>query len=413
MSELAIDGGTPVRTDPWPPRLQIDDREIDAVMDLMTAAKAGGAFDRYAGEHVDEYEVQFAEAIGTRWATGMSAGTAAIHSALAALRLEPGTEVISAPITDQGAVMPVVNLGLIPVFADASPECMNMSPEGIRAKITENTGAIICAHIAGIPCEMDEIMAIAEEHDLHVIEDCAQAHGATYDGDFVGSLGDAGAYSLMSGKHTVAGGQGGMVVTDDEDLYWNAKRFADRGKPFNSEVDSNLFLGLNYRMTELDAVIGKVQLRKMVDIADRRRAFVYKLEEELADSEAFSVCWYPDKSDPAWWFLLIRIHEEKLTCDKAGAVEAIQAEGIPMGINYGAVAPKAHWLQERSAFGRQSHFPWDCVWPDGDWDWALDVPNAWKADENHMRMGVHECLTEQEALDTAEALHKVEEAYLA
>lgn len=413
MSKPAIDGGTPVRTDPWPARLQIDDREIDAVVELMTAAKAGGAFDRYGGEHVDDYEVKFAEIIGTAWATGTSAGTAAIHSALAALQLEPGTEVITAPITDQGAVMPVIAQGLIPVFADASPECMNMSPDGIRAKITERTGAIVCAHIAGIPCEMDEIMSIAAEHDLFVIEDCAQAHGATWDGKFVGSVGHAGAYSLMSGKHTVAGGQGGMVVTDDEELYWNAKRFADRGKPFNSEVEGNLFLGLNYRMTELDAVIGKVQLGKMVEIADRRRAFVSKLEEQIADLEAFNVCWYPEKSNPSWWFLLIRIHEEKLTCDKATAVEAIAAEGIPMGLNYGAIAPKAYWLKEQRAYGRKSHFPWDCVWPDGDWEWALDVPNAWAADENHMRMGVHECCGEQEALDTAEALRKVEAAWIA
>jgi perosamine synthetase len=412
MSKLAIDGGTPVRTDPWPARLQIDDREINAVMELMTAAKAGGAFDRYGGIHVDEYEVKFAEKIGTRWATGMSAGTAAVHSALAALRLEPGTEVITAPITDQGAVMPVVAQGCIPVFADASPESMNMSPEGIRAKLTARTGAIICGHIAGIPCQMDEIMAIAAEHDLYVIEDCAQAHGATYGGKTVGSIGHLGAYSLMSGKHTVAGGQGGMVTTDDEELYRNAKRFADRGKPFNSEVAGNLFLGLNYRMTELDAVIGKVQLEKMDDIANRRRAFVYKLEEEIADLQAFNVCWYPEKSDPSWWFLLIRIYPEKLTCDKATAVEAIQAEGIPVGMNYGAIAPKAHWLQEQSAFGRDSHFPWDCVWPDGDWEWALDVPNAWVADENHMRMGVHECCDEQTALDTAEALRKVEAAYM-
>ena len=413
MSTLAIDGGTPVRTDPWPTRVQIDDQEIDAVTNLMNDAKSGGAFDRYGGEHVDDYEVEFAEAIGTAWATGTSAGTAAIHSALAALQLEPGTEVISAPITDQGAVMPVVNLGLIPVFADASPECMNMSPDGIRAKITENTGAIVCAHIAGIPCEMDEIMSIAKEHDLYVIEDCAQAHGATYDGGMVGSIGDLGAYSLMSGKHTVAGGQGGMVVTDDEEMYWNAKRFADRGKSFNSETEGNVFLGLNYRMTELDAVIGKVQLGKMVDIADRRRAFVSKLEEETADLQAFNVCWYPEKSDPSWWFLLIRIHLDRLTCDKAQAVEAIAAEGIPMGLNYGAIAPKSHWLREQSAYGRRSRFPWDCVWPDGDWEWALDVPNAWAADENHMRMGIHECCGEQEALDTAEALRKVEAAYLA
>ncbi len=413
MSKLAIDGGTPVRTDPWPSRVQIDQSEIKAVNDLMTAAMEGGAFDRYAGTLVDEYEQKFAEAIGTRWATGMSAGTAAVHSALGALRLEPGTEVISSPITDQGAVMPIVALGLIPVFADASPECMNMNPDSVREKITERTGAIVCGHIAGIPCEMDEILAIAKEHDLYVIEDCAQAHAATLHGQMVGTFGDLGAFSLMSGKHTTSGGQGGMVTTDDEELYWNAKRFADRGKPFNSDVGSNLFLGMNYRMTELDAVIGMEQLKKMVDIADRRRAFVYRLEKEIEDLQSVKVCWYPEDSDPAWWFLLLRVYPEKLTCDKATFVEAIQAEGIPMGMNYGAIAPNAYWLQNQSAFGRESKFPWDCVWKDGDWEWALSVPNAQVADDNHMRMGIHECCTEREALDTAEALRKVEEAYLA
>ncbi|MCD6362124.1 MAG: DegT/DnrJ/EryC1/StrS family aminotransferase [Armatimonadetes bacterium] len=410
MSKLAIDGGEPVRTDPWPARIQIDDREIDAVMQLMNAARDGGAFDRYGGTEVDTYEQEFAEYMGTKFATACSAGTASIHAALGALRLEPGSEVICAPVTDQGAIMPVVDLNCIPVFADASPECMNMSPEGVRAKITERTRAIVCGHIAGIPCEMDEIMAIAEEHDLWVIEDCAQAHDAVYDGKKVGSIGHMGCFSLMSGKHTTAGGQGGMVVTDDEELYWNAKRFADRGKPFNSEVGSNLFLGLNYRMTELEACVGRVQLQKMAGITDARRAFMRRLEEEIADLETVKVCWYPEKSEPAWWFGLIRIYTEKLTVDKTTFAAAVAAEGIPLSAGYGAIATHAHWLREQSAFGRESHFPWDTLW-DGDWEWAMSVPNAEAADANHMRITVHECLTEREAIDTAAALRKVEEAY--
>ena len=132
-----------------------------------TGKTVGGAFldffDRYGGVHVDEYEVKFAEAVGTRWATGMSAGTAAVHSALGALRLEPGTEVISSPITDQGAVMPVIAQGCIPVFADASPECMNMSPEGIRAKLTDRTGAMVSLNqVLGT----EELFVLSEQGDL-------------------------------------------------------------------------------------------------------------------------------------------------------------------------------------------------------------------------------------------------------
>lgn len=411
MSNLAVDGGTPVRRDPWPARIQIDDREIDAVMALMQAARAGGAFDRYGGTEVDAYEAEFAQYMGTKFATGCSAGTAAIHAALGALRLEPGSEVICAPITDQGAIMPVVDLNCIPVFADASPECMNMSPEGVRAKITERTRAIVCGHIAGIPCQMDEIMTIAAEHDLWVIEDCAQAHDAIYDGRKAGSIGHIGCFSLMSGKHTTAGGQGGMIITNDEELYWNAKRFADRGKPFNSDVGSNLFLGLNYRMTELEACIGRVQLQKMRGIADARRAFMRRLEEEIADLQSVRVCWYPPQSEPSWWFGLLRVYEDRLSVDKATFAAAVAAEGIPVRAAYGAVATRAFWLQEQRAFGRESHFPWDTLW-DGDWQWALSVPGAEAADANHMLISVHECLTEREALDTAAALRKVEEAYL-
>lgn len=410
MSKLAIDGGEPVRTDPWPGRVQIDDREIDTVMELMNAARTGGAFDRYAGEQVDTYEQEFAAQIGTEFATGTGAGTGAIHAALAALRLEPGSEVISAPITDQGAIMPVVDLNCIPIFADASPECMNMDPDSVREEITDRTRAIVCGHIAGIPCEMAEIMQIAEEHDLYVIEDCAQAHDAIYHGEKCGCIGHLAAFSLMSGKHTTSGGQGGMVLTDDQELYWNAKRFADRGKPFNSEVGSNLFLGLNYRMTELEGAIGRVQLQKMEGIADARRAFVSRLEEEIGDLETVRVCWYPEDSQPAWWFLLIRIYPEKLSVDKAQFAAAVAAEGIPMGAGYGAIAPHAHWLQNQCAFGRKSRFPWDTLW-EGDWEEVLKVPGAEAADANHMRMGVHECLTEREAVDTAAALRKVERAY--
>jgi len=410
MSKLAIDGGQPVRTDPWPGRIQIDDREIDAVMELMQAARTGGAFDRYGGVHVDAYEEEFAAYMGTKFGAACSAGTAAVHTALGALRLEPGSEVICSPITDPGAIMPVVDLNLIPIFADAGPESMNMQPDGIRAKITDKTRAIVCGHIAGIPCEMDEIMPIAEEHDLWVIEDCAQAHDAMYDGKKVGSFGHLAAFSLMSGKHTTAGGQGGMVLTDDEELYWNAKRFADRGKPFNSEVGSNLFLGLNYRMTELEACIGRVQLEKMAGIADARRAFMYRLEEEIADLQTVSVCAYPEKSDPAWWFGLIRIYEDKLTVDKAAFAAAVAAEGVPMGAGYGAIATTAQWLVNQSAYGKESHFPWDTLW-DGDWEAALAVPGAEAADANHMRIAVHECLTEAEALDSAAAIRKVEETY--
>ncbi|MFP3905271.1 MAG: DegT/DnrJ/EryC1/StrS family aminotransferase, partial [Armatimonadota bacterium] len=221
MSEkdLAINGGTPVRTEPWPNRIQIDDREINAVMELMEKAKSGGAFDRYGGEQVDIYEQEFADHIGTEFATAVSHGTAAVHTALGALRLDAGSEIICSPITDTGAIAPVVWNNCIPIFADTYDDNLNMNPATIPPLLTDQTKAIVCGHISGQACDMDAILNIAEDNDLYVIEDCAQAHDAEYRGKKLGSIGHLGAFSTMSGKHTTSGGQGGMVVTDDEELY--------------------------------------------------------------------------------------------------------------------------------------------------------------------------------------------------
>ena len=252
MSTLAIDGGTPVRTTPFPMRDQIDDREVAAIMRVVERARTeGGAFERYGGVEVDAYENEFAAHMGCKWGNAVSHGTGAVHTAIGALRLDAGSEVICSPITDPGAIMPVLMQNCIPIFADADPETQNMDPASVRERITPRTKAIVCGHIAGQPCDMDAIMAIAAEHNLWVVEDCAQAHDAEYKGKKAGSIGHMGCYSLMSGKHSTAGGQGGMVVTNDENLYWQAKRFADRGKPFNSDAPGNMFVGINYRMTEL------------------------------------------------------------------------------------------------------------------------------------------------------------------
>ena len=248
MSQLAIDGGNPVRSAPFPRRIVVGEEEIDAVMALMHKERSnGGGFDRYGGEHVDAYEREFAAYHGMAYATAVSSGTAAVHTALSALRLDIAQEVISAPITDPGGVAPILWNNCIPIFADADPETMNMAPSSLEERITPRTRAIIVTHLAGQPSQIDRIQAIARAHGIPLIEDCAQAHAARFKGQLVGTFGALSAFSMMSGKHHTSGGQGGMVLTNNEELYWNAKRFADRGKPFNSTERKNLFLGMNYR----------------------------------------------------------------------------------------------------------------------------------------------------------------------
>ncbi len=418
MSEqdLAINGGTPLRQEPWPPRLQIDDREIEAVMRVMEAAKKGSPFERYGGVEVDAYEVEFAEAMGTKFGTAVSSGTAAVHTALGALRLDAGSEIICAPITDPGAIMPVLWNNCIPIFADSYEDDYNMDPATIPALIGEQTKAIVCGHIAGHPCDMDEILNIAEDHDLCVIEDCAQAHYAQYNGNTVGSIGDMGCFSLMSGKHTTSGGQGGMVITDDEELYWDAKRFADRGKPFNSDAPSNLFLGMNYRVTEIAAAIGRVQLEKMPGIAKARQAFAAAFGVALAKEDV--VCCEPspvvDGGTSAYWFGTLLFHADKCTKTMAEYGAVVGAEGVPVGGDYeGALVPTKAWINEMQTYG-QTKEPWTSPHWKGDIDklnYANSVPAAEKCVAQLMRCGVHECQGEQEAKDMAAAIAKVDAVY--
>src|SRR3972149_6174234 len=196
----------------------------------MTTPASLSRLARYDGPEVDAYERELAEYFGVRYVTCVSSGTAAIHSALGALDLEPGTEVIVSSFTDPGSVMPLFFQQLIPVFVEHDYDTLLMSAEGVRAAITPHTGAVIVAQLHGYVADMEGIRAAAGRN-IPIIGDCSQAHGSTVEGDRSAPFGDIGAMSLMSGKHMVAGGQAGMVATNDEGIYWAAQRFADRGKP--------------------------------------------------------------------------------------------------------------------------------------------------------------------------------------
>lgn len=413
MDKLAIEGGTPVRNTPYPMRDQIDDREVEAINRVVERARTeGGAFERYGGVEVDAYEQEFAAHMGTQWATAVSHGTGSVHTALGALRLDIGSEVICSPITDPGAIMPVLMQNLIPVFADADPETMNMDPASVATKITPRTKAIVCGHISGQPCDMDAILALAAEHKLYVIEDCAQAHDAEYKGKKAGSMGHLGCYSLMSGKHSTAGGQGGMVVTNDEELYWNAKRFADRGKPFNSDAPGNMFLGINYRMTELGAAIGRVQLQKLPTIVANRRRLMAVLGEELAaaDLQCVKLGKQIEGANSAYWFFLIRFFAERSTVDKAQFAAAVAAEGAPVGADYAALAYANPYIMDRQTYG-QSGCPWCCPFWGGEINYEHCCPGAEDAIAINMRGTVHESMSDDDARAMAAAIIKVDRVY--
>jgi len=412
MQKLAIEGGKPVRKDPFPPRIMFDEKEKKAVLEIMEKSMQGPqSLDRYGGVHVDAYEKEFASSFGTKYATAVSSGSSAIHAALGALKLEPGSEVITSPISDPGTVAPILMQNCIPIFADVEYETLNISSKSIEERISDRTKVIIPVHLAGQPCDMDPILKIADKYKLTVIEDCAQAHGAKYKGKYVGSLGHLSAFSLMSGKHTTSGGQGGMVLTDDENLYWNAKRFADRGKPFNSEEESNLFLGLNYRMTELEASIGRIQLQKLKGITSKRQQLVEKLQKSIGGLKAVRLWKIIEQAEAVYWFCFLHFDRSKMRVSKEKFAEAVNAEGIPLGIKYVELFYNQYWIKNRQTYGN-SQCPWSCPFYKKKVDYTNCCPQAEKALETHMTLHIHEGWGEKEIGDTARALAKVEEHYL-
>ncbi|MCM8820508.1 MAG: DegT/DnrJ/EryC1/StrS family aminotransferase [Candidatus Omnitrophica bacterium] len=411
MEKLAIEGGRPVRKKGMPPRIMFDEKEkIAALRVIEKCLKGNQALDRYGGVEVDAYEKEFARFFGVKFATAVSSGTAAVHSAIAALQLEPGSEIITTPITDPGTVSPIIFQQCIPVFADVEYETLNISPHSIEKNITDKTKAVIVVHLAGTPARIDEIVEIAGRYNLYVIEDCAQAHGVKYKGRYAGSFGDIGVFSLMSGKHTTSGGQGGMVITNNETFYWNAKRFADRGKPFNSDEPTNLFAGLNYRMTELEAAIGREQLKKLKKIQTKRMRIYEELKNGFEKNlGAFRLWKVHPYSQPNPWFCFIWIDKGKLLVDKSDLAKALSAEGIPVGAHYVVPMYKQKWIKEKNTFGK-SQLPWSLPGV-REIRYEGSCPEAERALSDHMTLYINEGWSKKEISDTIKAFAKIERRY--
>jgi perosamine synthetase len=398
----------PIRKKAMPERVMFDEREKKAALRVIEKTMRGGqALDRYGGVEVEAYEKEFAAHFGVKFASAVSSGTAAVHSAVAALVLEPGSEIITTPITDPGTVSPIIFQQCVPVFADVEYDTLNISPRSIEKNITKKTKAVVAVHIAGQPAEMGAIMKIAKKHNIAVIEDAAQAHGAKYRGKYAGSIGDMGCFSLMSGKHTTSGGQGGMVITNSEELYWNAKRFADRGKPFNSDSSTNLFAGLNYRMTELEAAIGRVQLKKMGGIMKKRKRIHDALEEGFKEElSAFRLRKTAPGAEPNHWFCFIRADRKKIDADNSIISKAVCGEGIPVTAHYVVPVYKQKWILERNSFG-SSKLPWSLPGA-RKIDYNGSCPEAERALSDHLTLHIHENWTMKEVKDTIKAFSKVE-----
>ncbi|MCD4724654.1 MAG: DegT/DnrJ/EryC1/StrS family aminotransferase [Bacteroidales bacterium] len=410
-SKLAIDGGSPVRTNPWPTRALIGEEEKAAAVKVFDEAISSGNAFGYNGPNEQQYEKDFADFMGGGFADGVNSGTNALYCALGGLRIDVLSEIIVPPITDAGGVMPVPMLNCVPVFADAAPRSFNTSAEQIEPVITPRTKAIVVAHIGGEPVDMDPVMRLAEKFGLYVVEDCAQSHGALYKGRKVGTIGDAGVFSTMNGKLHCTGGQGGVVYTRNEELYWQMRRFADRGKNFNVDISQNVMAGINCNLNELSAAIGCVQIKKLPVIVEKRMKLGESIKRGFTQCKAVSMGWHTPESQCVYWFVRCRINSEMIKVSKQKFCEALTREGLDIVESYRHIQCFAPWFKDKKVFGN-SGFPWDCSDYKGDKNPDFKMTNVIEAVNEHFILLINESYEQQEVDDITAAIKKVENAYL-
>lgn len=271
----------------------------------VTAAITSGTLTSTKGQFVRTLEQRFAQMLGVKHAYACSSGTAAVHCAIAAIDPNPGDEIITTPITDMGALSPILYQGAIPVFADVDPMTCNVTAESIAPCISPRTKAIIVTHLFGNPCEMDDILALAAEHDIPVIEDCAQAYLATYDGHYVGTAGTVGCFSLQQGKH-ITTGEGGIVVTDDDAIARRMYLFINKAWGYGDPAPDHYFLALNYRMSELCGSVAVAQLEKLERAVLRRRRLAEMLTTALEDLPDVIPPLVYEKAEHSYWKYCVR-----------------------------------------------------------------------------------------------------------
>ena len=328
--------GAPFRSAPFAPWPHFSQEEIDSV----AAVLASGKVNYWTGQQGRDFEREFAACTGSSHAIALANGTVALELALYALGIGPGDEVITTCRTFIASASCIVMRGATPVLADVDPVSQNISAQTIRPCITPRTKAIIAVHLAGWPCDMDPIMELAREHGLKVIEDCAQCHGASYKGRPVGSLGHVAAFSFCQDKIMTTGGEGGMLTTSDEELWRKAWAFKDHGKSFDAVYhrqhapgfrwlhDS---FGTNWRLTEAQSAIGRIQLKRLPEWTRIRQAHAALLGGRFSAIPALRVTPPPAEVGHAYYKYYVFVRPELLKPDwnRDRIMSAIVAQGIP------------------------------------------------------------------------------------
>lgn len=313
-------------------RQTIEDDDIDAVIEVLKSDYLT------TGPKIAEFEKSVADYVGAKYAVAISNGTSALHAACFAAGIGPGDEVITTPITFAASSNCVLYCGGTPVFADIDPKTYNIDPDDIRKKITDKTKAIIAVHLAGQPCDMDEIHKIAKENNLIVIEDGAHALGSVYKGKKVGSLSDMTTFSFHPVK-PITTGEGGMIVTDNEEFYKKMVLFRSHGitrdEAMMTRNDGPWFyqqfdLGFNYRITDIQCALGCSQMKKLDRFLAKRKEIVLRYNEAFADCENIVTPYQLPETESGWHLYIVQVKN----CDRKQTFEALRDKGIGVNVHY-------------------------------------------------------------------------------
>lgn len=417
---LAIDGGTPVRTQPllpgYPGGLLIGEEEKAAVMEVLDSQSLFRHYGPRPLRKVAQFERAFAQAVGARHAVGVTSGTAALMTALAALGVGPGDEVIVPTYTWVATINAVVHLGAVPVFVDID-DSLTMDPTKLEAAVTSCTKAILPVHMRGAGADMGPILDVAAKHHLYIVEDTAQAVGGRYRGRRLGTLGALGAYSLQYHK-VITTGEGGMVVTDDPALWERAVRYHDQGSVRMEELDETipagnpLMIGINFRMNEITGAIGLVQLGRIEWIIERMRAHKAAVLDGMRGLPGVTIRRLPDPEGDTGATLMFFLP----TDEQASAFcKALAAEGIRTEVAWNSgqhVYYHFDQIIERRMFAER-HCSWECPHYKG--HARLEKGMFPQTDDflrRALQIDLHPLMTERDEFDIVRGMRKVASALL-
>ena len=370
----------------WPSFTQEESSSIQRVL-------LSNKVNYWTGEECRKFEKEFASWSESKHAVALCNGTLALDVALNVLNIGDGDEVVVSSRTFIASISSIVNSGATPIFADVGLSSQNIMPETIRPAITDKTKAIVCVHLAGWPCDMDEIMAIANEHDLYVIEDCAQAHGAKYKGKPVGSIGHIGCWSFCQDKIMTTGGEGGMVTTNDESLWRKMWAYKDHGKSYEAVYERehpegfrwlHESFGTNFRMTEMQAALGRIQLKRMPDWHVKRLNNANRIWDAAKQCKGMRAPAIPDYIEHAAYKCYIFVEGGVDLRDKI--IRKINKKGVP------CFSGSCSEVYLEKAFDNTGFRPKE------------RLPNARELGKTSLMFLVHPTLTEDEIQQTCDAI---------